>query len=125
MTRQATRVLSTSSSKKNKQAGTNGSIVLGEAYGASWKDNETLTLNHKEGNLNVFGSFSHNKGGREQDIQIKRVITDTLGHKTFFNQYSPLNQANYNNSYRFGADYDLSSKNTLGFVLNGYFNSEN
>jgi iron complex outermembrane recepter protein len=110
--------------KKNKQTGTNGSIVLGAGYGANWKDNETLTLNHKEGNLNVFGSFSHNDGGREQNIRINRVVTDTAGNKTFFNQYSPLRQLNHNNSYRLGADYDLSSKNTLGFVVNGYFNTE-
>jgi len=110
--------------KKNKQTGTNGSIILGEGYGAHWKDNETLTLNHKEGDLNVFGSFSHNRGGRLQNIQIKRIITDTAGKKTYFNQFSPLDQEEYNNSYRFGADYDLSSKNTIGFVLNGYFNTE-
>ena len=110
--------------KKNKQTGTNGSIVLGAGYGANWKDNETLTLNHKEGNLNVFGSFSHNDGGREQNIRINRVVTDTAGNKTYFNQYSPLRQLNHNNSYRLGADYDLSSKNTLGFVVNGYFNNE-
>ncbi|HEY0244292.1 MAG TPA: outer membrane beta-barrel family protein [Mucilaginibacter sp.] len=110
--------------KKNKQTGTNGSIIAGMQYGANWRDNETLTLNHKEGGLNVFGSFSHNKGGREQNIQLKRIVTDTAGRKTYFNQYSPLKQTEYNNSYRFGADYDLSSKNTIGFVLNGYFNTE-
>ncbi|HEY4197958.1 MAG TPA: outer membrane beta-barrel family protein [Mucilaginibacter sp.] len=110
--------------KKNKQTGTNGSIISGAGYGANWKDNQTITLNHKEGNLNVFGSFSRNDGGREQNIQLKRVITDTAGNKTYFNQYSPLKQKEHNNSYRFGADYDLSPKNTLGFVVNGYFNTE-
>ena len=111
--------------KKNKQTGTNGSITLGAGYGATWKDNETLSLNHKEGNLNIFGTFSHNDGGREQNIQLKRIVTDTTGNKTYFNQYSPLRQREHNNSYRFGADYDLSPKNTIGFVLNGYFNTEN
>lgn len=110
--------------KKNKQTGTNGSLTLGTGYGASWKDNETLQLNHKEGNLNVFGTFSHNDNRRLQDIDIKRIITDTAGKKTYFNQFSPLTSNNHNNSYRFGADYDLSSKNTIGFVLSGYFNSE-
>jgi iron complex outermembrane receptor protein len=110
--------------KKNKQTGTNGSIVAGVGYGANWKNNETFSLNHKEGNLNVFGSFSHNDGGREQNIQLNRVVTDAAGNKTYFDQYSPLRQTNHNNSYRLGADYDLSSKNTLGFVVNGYFNTE-
>ncbi|HTK21993.1 MAG TPA: outer membrane beta-barrel family protein [Mucilaginibacter sp.] len=110
--------------KKNKQTGTNGSITLGTAYGAYWKDNETLQLNHKEGNLNVFGTFSHNDNKRMQNIDIKRIITGTDGEQTYFNQFSPLTTNNHNNSYRFGADYDLSSKNTIGFVVNGYFNNE-
>ena len=76
--------------KKNKQTGTNGSVTLGAGYGAYWKDNETLQLNHKEGNLNVFGTFSHNDNKRIQDIDIKRIITDTAGNRTYFNQFSPL-----------------------------------
>jgi len=101
--------------KKNKQAGTNGSLTVGGAYGDSGKDNETFSLNHKEGGLNIFSSFSHTDGVRDQNIQLQRII---------FNQYSPLTSTTHNNSYRIGADYDLSSKNTIGFVVNGYFNTE-
>ena len=110
--------------KKNKQSGTNGSITVGAGYGTYGKDNETLSLNHKEGNLNIFGSFSHNDNKRFQDIGIKRIVTDSTGKTTYFNQYSPLISLNNNNSYRLGADYDLSSKNTIGFLVNGYFNGE-
>lgn len=110
--------------KKNKQTGTNGSIMVGAGYGEYGKDNETLQLNHKEGNWNIFGSFSHNDNKRKQDIDIKRIITDSLGNKTYFNQYSPLLESDHNNSYRVGADYDMSSKNTIGFVVSGYFNTE-
>ncbi|ASU32521.1 outer membrane beta-barrel family protein [Mucilaginibacter xinganensis] len=110
--------------KKNKQSGTNGSVTLGAAYGATFKDNSTITLNHKEGNLNVFGSFSHDDRQREHTLNIKRIVTDSTGAKTYFNQFSSLPNKNHNNSYRLGADYDISSKNTLGFVMNGYFNKE-
>ncbi len=111
--------------KKNKQAGTNGSLTVGTGYGAYWKDNQTLQLNHKEGNLNIFGSFSHNDNKRIQDIGIERIITDGTGATTYFRQTSPIIDADHNNSYRFGADYDMSSKNTIGFVVTGYFNGEN
>jgi len=112
--------------KKNKQAGTNGSATVGAGYGAYGKDNENLTLNHKEGNLNIFGSFSHNDNKRIQNIGIMRVIPDTTagGAPTYFRQTSPLIESDHNNSYRLGADYDLSSKNTIGFVASGYFNGE-
>ncbi len=110
--------------KKNTQTGTNGSVTLGTGYGQYWKDNETMQLNHKEGNLNLFGSFSHNDNKRIQHIDIKRVITDGTGAVTDFRQTTPFLESDHNNSYRLGADYDLSSKNTIGFVVNGYFNTE-
>ena len=112
--------------KKNKQAGTNGSVTAGAGYGAYFKDNENLSLNHKEGNLNVFGSFSHNDNKRIQNIGLERIIPDTSvsGMPTYFRQTSPLIETDHNNSYRLGADYDLSSKNTIGFIVSGYFNGE-
>jgi iron complex outermembrane recepter protein len=110
--------------KKNKQSGTNGSITVGAGAGKFGRDNSSLNLNHKEGNLNIFGSFSHDDTKRLQDIGINRIVTDSTGHTTYFKQYTSMPQSNHNNSYRLGADYDLSSKNTLGFVVNGYFNGE-
>lgn len=111
--------------KKNKQAGTNGSLAAGAGYGFIGSDNESLNLNHKEGNLNLFATLSHNDSKRQQSIQIKRIVTPTAGGATYFNQYTDLQSAHHNNSYRFGADYDLSPKNTIGFVVNGYFNGQN
>ncbi|HTE01042.1 MAG TPA: outer membrane beta-barrel family protein [Mucilaginibacter sp.] len=111
--------------KKNKSVGTNGSVTLGTGYGAHWRDNETLQLNHKEGKLNVFGTFSHDDRQRDHNLDIKRVVTDSIGGKTYFNQFSSMPQVNHNNSYRLGADYELTSKNTIGFLVNGYFNAEN
>ncbi|MDP9080158.1 MAG: TonB-dependent receptor family protein [Bacteroidota bacterium] len=110
--------------KKNKQTGTNGSVTLGAGYGNTFKNNESISLNHKEGNLNVFGSFSHDDRKREHTLDIKRIVTDSTGGKTYFNQFSSIPNDNHNNSYRLGADYDISSKNTIGFLVNGYFNTE-
>jgi len=111
--------------KKNKQTGTNGTITMGAGYGVAGKDNESLSLNHKQGNLNLFGTFSHDDGSHSQDLLIKRVITGPADGTTYFNQHSNLRDTHHNNSYRFGADYDLSAKNTIGFVVNGYLNGEN
>ncbi|MDB5142239.1 MAG: hypothetical protein JWQ66_952 [Mucilaginibacter sp.] len=110
--------------KKNKQTGTNGSLTLGTGYGSHWRDNQTLQLNHKEGKLNVFGTFSHDDNTREHQLNIKRIVTDSTGAKTYFNQFSSMPSENHNNSYRLGADYELTSKNTIGFLVNGYFNNE-
>jgi iron complex outermembrane receptor protein len=108
--------------KKNRQVGTSGSITTGVGYGSKWKSNSNLTLNHKQGKLNLFGTYSHSDNANERNLNIKRVV-DSVGSLTYFNQYTHMGNTNHNNSYRFGADYDLSKKNTIGFVINGYDNT--
>lgn len=110
--------------KKNTQSGTNGSITVGGAKSKYWRDNSSLNLNHKQGNLNVFTSLSRGDNKRGHDIGIDRIITDSLGNKTYFNQKSSLPSINHYNNYRLGADYDLTPKHTIGFVVSGYSNSE-
>jgi len=109
--------------KKNKQAGTNGTVTLGGGLSAYPSDNTSLSLNHKEGNLNVFASFSHGDNPHGRDLNIKRTVTDT-GKTTYFNQQTYFHNTYHYNNYRLGADYDITPKNTIGFVVNGYFNSE-
>jgi hypothetical protein len=110
--------------KKNSQSGTNGSITVGTAKGKYWRDNSSLNLNHKEGNLNVFGTFSRGDNKRNNNINIDRITRDSAGKPTYFNQFTAMPRVNHYNNYRIGADYDVSSKNTIGFVLSGYSNSE-
>lgn len=109
--------------KKSKEKGTNGSIIATGGFSAYTNDNTTLTLNHKQGNLNVFGSFNHGDYENGRDLNIFRTVTDS-SKSTYFNQYNYMKHDNHWNNYRFGADYDLSSKNTIGFIVNGYFNTE-
>ncbi len=109
--------------KKNKSVGTNGSLTLGAGYGIYPKSNESLTLNHKEGKFNFFGSFSHGDNQRKSDLNIFRVV-NSQNTTTYFNQHNFMPQTNYNNTYRAGVDYDVTKKNTIGFLVNGYFNGE-
>jgi iron complex outermembrane receptor protein len=109
--------------KKSKQSGTNGSFTTGVGYGNSWKDNQTLSLNHKEGDLNVYGSFSHYDSKYDHNLVINRAVADSSGGKTYFKQLSSSPSTNHDNSYRVGADYDINSNNTAGFIVNGYFDN--
>ncbi|SDQ00913.1 Outer membrane receptor proteins, mostly Fe transport [Mucilaginibacter sp. OK268] len=116
--------------KKNSQSGTNGSITVGVARGAFWRDNSSLNLNHKQGNLNVFGTFSRGDNKNTRDIYIDRVTRErdstgkVIGNPTYFTQFTRMPHVYHYNNYRVGADYDVSSKNTIGFVVSGYSNSE-
>jgi iron complex outermembrane receptor protein len=110
--------------KKNSQSGTNGSITAGVARGWYWRDNSSLNLNHKDGKLNLFGTFSHGDNKRGHNLDLKR-ITDSAGYKTYFDQQSSMPGSNHYNNYRLGADYDLTDKHIIGFVVSGYNNSGN
>jgi len=109
--------------KKNKSVGTNGSLTLGAGYGVYPKSNESLTLNHKEGKFNFFGSYSHGNNQRENNLNISRFVNNQ-NTTTYFNQNNFMPETNYNNTYRAGLDYDMTKKNTVGFLVNGYFNGE-
>jgi iron complex outermembrane receptor protein len=110
--------------KKNKQSGTNGSLTVGAGRNRGLRDNESLNINHKEGNLNIFGNFSHGDINRYRTFDIQRRITDSTGI-TYFNQRTEMNQLVKYTNYNLGADLDVSSRNTVGFVVNGYVNPYN
>ncbi|RKR81363.1 outer membrane receptor protein involved in Fe transport [Mucilaginibacter gracilis] len=110
--------------KKNKQSGTNGSATVTGGYGAYPKNNASVNLNHKDGPVNVFGSFSHGDRQRANDIYLNRIVDGGTAGLTYFNQHTFMPQKSYNNTYRLGADFDTSPKNTLGFLVSGYFNGE-
>jgi hypothetical protein len=98
---------------------------VGGAKSKYWRDNSSLNINHKEGNLNLFGSLSRGDNKRGHELGIDRIVTDSVGNKTYFNQLSSMPNAYHYNNYRLGADYDLTAKHTIGFVVSGYSNTEN
>lgn len=108
--------------KKNTNTGTNGTLTAGAGYGKYTKENTALSLSHRQGNLSVFTNFSHSDSKNEFNINQQRVVTDSVGSKTFFNQHSKTERISHNNAYRVGADLTLGRYNTLGVLINGYFN---
>jgi iron complex outermembrane receptor protein len=109
--------------KKNKQSGTNGSLTTGAGYGKNFRDNTSLTLNHKTGNLNLFGTLTHGDITRENVLDINRSVVS--GPTTrYFTQSTLMKKPVHYNNYRVGADYNTSAKNTLGFVVSGDYTNE-
>src|SRR5690606_33454287 len=108
--------------KKNRLAGTNGTFTLGAGYGFGHKANTSVNLNHKVGDINVFGTYSYmnNRGGNEFDIF--RSIVQESGN-TDFQQYTDFSRKNRNHNYRAGMDYHTSDRNVLGVLLSGYTSS--
>jgi iron complex outermembrane receptor protein len=109
--------------KKNKLSGTNGNLTLGVVQGKRFRDNTSLTLNHKQGNLNLFATLSRGDAQRLNVLDIDRVV-DSATISTYFKQRTQLRSTVHYNNYRVGADYATSAKNTLGFVVNGDYTNE-
>jgi len=110
--------------KKNTQSGTNGTVILSAGYGKYGKDRSTLSLNHKTGHLNIFGTISHDDDKTANTASLKRIMTDSTGNKTFFNQLTSAKDRSADNGYRLGAEYDVTHNNAIGIQVNGYFNGE-
>lgn len=88
-------------------------------------DDNTINLNHKEGNLNVFGTFSHSDPSRVSDISLDRIVNNNNNGLTYFDQQTHRQSDSHNNVYRLGAGYETSHENTVGFSVSGYDNSSN
>ncbi|WP_316805042.1 TonB-dependent receptor domain-containing protein [Pedobacter nototheniae] len=108
--------------KKNANFGTNGSIDAGYGYGKYAKNDAGISLNHRSRNLNIFGSYNYNYAKNNEDLDIFR-LNDNGTQQTYFHQNNNQVRTSYNNNYKFGVDYSLNDKNTLGFLTTGYFNN--
>jgi iron complex outermembrane receptor protein len=107
--------------KKNTKSGTNISVTAGAAYGTHAGNTTAIAVNHSEGKLNVFANLSRGDFAQDRFVRIKRSL-DSANTRTYFSQDGKVFDNRHNNSFRIGADYNLSSSNTVGVVLSGYTN---
>ncbi|HEY8397285.1 MAG TPA: outer membrane beta-barrel protein [Flavihumibacter sp.] len=107
--------------KKNKQKGFNGSLTLNAGQGKYWKTNNSVNANYRTGKFNFFANGSFNIWNSFQQLDIDREFSDAISKEVtaIFEQSSYMKNENRNYTLKFGADYYLSKKTTLGFVLNG------
>ncbi len=113
--------------KKNKQKGFNGNLSLNYGQGAYWKTNNSLNLNYRTGKFNFFANGGYSVWNSFQQLDINREFSDASSKEinAIFEQTSFMKNENKNYNIKLGADYFLSKKTTLGFVLNGNFSPEN
>src|SRR5690606_23085372 len=100
--------------KKNKAFGTNGSVNLGYVQGHYAKYNGGLSLNHRNGKINVFGNYNYNKGDYLMKMYMRKEQFDTL-----FTHNNRMVFKNNTHGFKAGIDYFMDKKNTLCLVVNG------
>jgi iron complex outermembrane recepter protein len=115
--------------KKNKAKGFNGSVTLTHTQGVYPKPSGSINLNYRNGNVNMFlnAGYSHWEGF--QDLTINRQYFNEVGSSktlnAIFSQQTDLKFINPSVNLKFGMDYYLGKKTTIGFVASGFENSEN
>jgi iron complex outermembrane recepter protein len=100
--------------KKNKAFGTNGSLNAGYAVGIFSRYNAGFNLNHRNKNINLYGTYTFAKGPNNNDIKLTRTILDTL-----FDQQGNFVYDNLSHTVKIGADYTLNKKSSVGVLFNG------
>ncbi len=107
--------------KKNINAGYNGSATLGFTQGRYPKTNEALTFNYRNGKVNVFTNLSHNYRKTFGTLKINRNILNDNTHtiEKVFNQQADRISAQNSYNAKVGIDYFATEKSTFGIVFGG------
>jgi hypothetical protein len=113
--------------KKNKLKGFNGNLNLTHTQGVYPKPSGSLNLNYRTGQFNFFlnAGYSHWEGF--QVLQITRKYLDDNTAQTInsiFQQTTVMHFTNPEANVKFGMDYFMTPKTTVGFVVSGFRNKE-
>ncbi len=106
--------------KKNRKLGTNGNIGLGGLFGISPKYNSSLSLNHRDKKVNLFGTYSYNQGAWHNRTLDDQILNNIMYNKTWRGLWRDTSS-----NLKAGADYFINTKNTIGFNLNARMSNHN
>ena len=100
--------------KQNKLYGTNGSIRLGLGKGSFARYNGSLTLNHRQGDINLYGSLGYSHNTWREWLDLDRFIEDDVYAQVTTKPSKPFTKRG-----SLGMDWYVNEKHTLGFSANG------
>ncbi len=101
---------------KSQIKGFNGTAGIGLSYGMNGRHNADLAFNYRKNNFNVYGSYNHFIGNYTYLYGTDRTQKDKA-YNSFTNDTDKRNKM----GARFGVDYNLNRKNTVGILVNSNF----
>lgn len=109
--------------KKNANEGINGSISGGYSIGIHSQYNGGLNMNYKKGKVNVYANFNSYDGKNGRVFNLTRDFIDVASGKPYLymQQSNPQKNSYAYQGIKTGIDYDITGKQTLGFMFNGGF----
>jgi iron complex outermembrane receptor protein len=105
--------------KKNKLLGSSLGIFESAAIGDRYRFNNGINYALHTQKVNLFGSYNFSGGKAPHTINSIRNISDNNQVSTFAVDYLATTETKLH-SFNLGADYLLSAKQTVGFLVNGF-----
>ncbi|WP_236049359.1 TonB-dependent receptor domain-containing protein [Hymenobacter negativus] len=105
--------------KKDQRQGTNGNLSTSFGRGQYNKYNATLSLNHRRGPLNLFGTYGFAERDGFQALTIHRDFLSSGQITGTSDQENSLVVQNAAHTYNAGLDYNLTKRSTVGVSVNG------
>ncbi|WP_052496087.1 TonB-dependent receptor domain-containing protein [Pedobacter lusitanus] len=103
--------------KKSKTEGFNGNLALGAGFNKKLVSNNSINLNYRKKDFNLFGSYGYNRNERLQTLLINRV---TPGQNPLYFKQKSIDTSLYSaHDFKIGTDFFLSTKHTIGFLVKG------
>ncbi|MBI2257662.1 MAG: TonB-dependent receptor [Flavobacteriia bacterium] len=102
--------------KKNKMKGINGNVLLSAGTGKEFNGNGSL--NYRNAKMNLYSTYAYKyyEGERNYESKIKRNIEDSIFSLIQDRKGTDLM---INNTLKFGSDFYLNDRNTIGFGITG------
>lgn len=110
--------------KKNKELGSKFTITGSGAYGDKYKFNTGINWTLKTEKLDVFASYGFQDSKIPHLINTDRtIVTDGQVDNLDLDYNAAIKSLNRN--FTVSADYQLAPGQTIGFLINGYYNNSN
>ncbi len=105
--------------KKSMLKGFNGSINLSYVQGRYHKSPNSLQFNYRTGKLNLFTNLSYSYWSGFSDQTLLRTFRKNGAVTSVFDQVANQRNTSHNYNGRFGMDYSVNAKTTLGVLVTG------
>jgi Outer membrane protein beta-barrel family len=111
-------------SKKPKGDGFNVVLSAGYTQSTYGSYNPGMVFNYRKDKLNVYGSYGYSRRKKDH-TESEYIIFDSPGNYAYWrNEKSGIRSGNAN-SYKIGADYNLTQQQVVGVLVNGYNGTSN
>jgi hypothetical protein len=109
--------------KKDMRFGTNGTLNGSIGHGVFAKAGTGITLNHRNKKINLFGNYNYTYRKGYNKLDLEREFYEFGQFTGAYNQKNRLTFPLNDQLLRTGFDYKINSKTSVGFVVNGIYNS--